>query len=93
MEKTDIQSGIAFIYVGGCKETTDEEKLTNFLERNGISGDIKCERLETKGINRAFKVCVQISELQKIYSPDLWPRGLTVRRFQFRRPRNNDAEI
>lgn len=91
-ELSELQGGCAWLYVGGLHQNTEEEKLLSFLKNNGISGDLECERLETKGRNRAFKLGLPLSELDKVKRSEFWPQGITVRRYNFRQ-RNPGVEL
>ena len=81
------------MYIGSLHHTTREETLINFLQKNGITGDIQCEMLETKGRNKSFKFGLPLGELDKVKSSEFWPKGVAIRRFNFRRQGRTGVEL
>lgn len=81
----------AWLYVGKLHNTTTTVGLKSYLEENGITGEIKCEELISRGNNKAFKIGVAFENLEGINSPGLWPKRVVVRRFRFIRERQGEV--
>lgn len=93
MEESSLQSGETWLFVGGLHHNTQEDALINYIKRNGVEGEIQCERLDTRGRNRAFKVGIPLSYISSVKTPDFWPQGVTVKRYSFRRPWSTGVEL
>ncbi|PSN37866.1 hypothetical protein C0J52_21334 [Blattella germanica] len=76
----------AWLFVGRLQQGTTADKVKNFLNKNGIHGDITCEEIVSRGNTKAYKVGVPFGHLELTTNPDFWPAGVTVRRFRFRPP-------
>ena len=92
-EESSLQSGETWLFVGGLHHSTQEEALINYIKRNGIEGEIQCERLDTRGRNRAFKAGIPLSDISSVKTPDFLPQGVTVKRHSFRRPWSTGVEL
>ena len=69
------------LYVGGCKADTTIVKLTEYCLKNGV--EVKnCEELQnTSDWVKSFKISVTLEDREKLLEADLWPCGITVRKF------------
>ena len=84
---------MAWIFIGKLKQSTSKEAIVRYLGKHGIQGNIECERLDTRGNKKAYKVGFPLHYLGKTKNPVFWPEGIIVRRFQFRRRyRQHDYE-
>lgn len=76
----------AWLFIGRLHPTTDAETLTFHLKDAGIQGEIECEQIETRGRTKAFKIGIPFEDRERATTPEIWPEGILVRRFSFRRP-------
>jgi hypothetical protein len=67
-EDTNLKAAekTAWLYVGKLHQTTEKEDLVKFLRDNEITGDIACDQLDTKGINKAFRVGIAYDHLAQV---------------------------
>ncbi|KAJ4425429.1 hypothetical protein ANN_28044 [Periplaneta americana] len=79
---------LAWLYVGSLHPMTEKEGLIRYLQDNGITSDISCDQLNTRGTNNAFRVGINFSHLTRVNHPEFWPEGFLVRRYIFRRSGN-----
>jgi hypothetical protein len=91
-EDTNLKAAekIAWLYVGKLHQTT-EKYFVKFLRDNEITGEIACDQLDTKGINKAFRVGIGYDHLAQANSSEFWPEGLLVRQYIFRASRNTSV--
>jgi len=68
--------------------------LTDYLLANGIQV-ISCHSSkswlrsrEEREFATAFRVCVRADDEQKVFHPDLWAKGVFIRRWQFTKSHN-----
>lgn len=68
--------------------------LTDYLLANDIQV-ISCHSSkswlrsrEERELATAFRVCVRADDEQKVFDPDLWAKGVIIRRWQFTKSRN-----
>jgi hypothetical protein len=47
-----------------------------FFRDNGITGEIACEHLDTKDINKAFRLGLGYDHLAQVNRSEVWPGGL-----------------
>ena len=73
----------AWLYVGRLHSETRTGDLQEYIRNQGINKSIECEELPTKGTNKAYKISIDIEELQTVQNPDFWPEGVLVRQFRF----------
>ena len=83
----------AWLYIGRLHQTTEREDLINHMRMNNIMGTIECEELEVRGTNKAFRVGIQFDMKQQAGQPRLWPKGVVVRQYIFRRQQNQGIRI
>ncbi|KAJ4433004.1 hypothetical protein ANN_15261 [Periplaneta americana] len=67
---------IAWLYVGSLHPMTEKEGLIRYLQDNGITSDISCDQLNTRGTNKAFRVGINFSHLTRVNHPEFWPEGV-----------------
>lgn len=72
-----------WVYIGRLNKDTVNEDILSYLSDNGISEDITCEELVSKGPNKAFKIGALFDFKDKIYDADFWPDGVIYRPFRF----------
>lgn len=80
---------MAWLYVGKLKHSTTADLVTNFLKKNGVDGNVECEKLTTQGRNSAFKVGFPLDHLDRVNNAEFWPDGTVIRRFRFRNNREH----
>lgn len=73
-----------WMYIGRLNKDTVTEEILSYLYDNGISEDITCADLVTKGTNKAFKIGAPFEFKDKLYDADFWPDGVIYRPFRFR---------
>ena len=77
------------IYVGGCVVSSTAEQITEHCAANGVNAK-KCELLQsTSEWSKSYKISVAAEDREKLLDPELWPRGVFVRKF-YRNRRRND---
>ena len=88
-EEDELQAAVknAWLYVGKLKSSTTRDVLLGYLRRNGITGELDCEELQSKGRMKSFRIGVPLGFLNKVGNAEFWPQGILVRRFDFRRGR------
>lgn len=72
-----------WIYVGRCKKDTSEDDVLRYLKRRAPDGTFEVVKLDTKGVNEAFRVSADINLKDSLYDPNFWPSGITVKQFRF----------
>ncbi|KAJ4432700.1 hypothetical protein ANN_21329 [Periplaneta americana] len=88
-EELQPEGKTAWLYIGKVRNGTTGKNVKDYLMKNGIKEIKECEMLKTEGHMKAFKIGIPFEALQITENPDLWPEGIIVRRFSFRRQRNN----
>ena len=83
----------AWLYIGRLHQTTEREDLINYMSANGINGTIECEELEVVGRNRAFRVGIPFDMKEQVEQPQLWPKGIVVRQYIFRRQQRQGIRL
>ncbi|KAJ4425857.1 hypothetical protein ANN_27483 [Periplaneta americana] len=73
-EKTEneLQGGTrrAWLYIGRLHQTTTQEKIKRHLTKLNITNIVECEKLQTKGTLKAYKVGIPLNDLSKIDAPE-----------------------
>ena len=87
----DIQAAqrYAWLFLGRLKEDTTPDKVKNYLQNNGIQGNLNCEEIESRGRNKAFKIGIPFEYLETVNASDFWPEGVLIKRYLFRRTSRN----
>lgn len=67
--------------------TVDTNIISSYIAKKlDISGkDLIIEQLKTLGTNQSFKVGIKAEYYDIVNSCDFWPKGITFRRFNFKR--------
>lgn len=78
-----------WLYVGRCKADTTEAKVMSYLNSKVPKTTFQVSKLETKGVNSSFRVATDWSLYDQLYEPSFWPKGVLVKKFVFRRLKDN----
>lgn len=91
----EIRTGTrnAWLHIGKLHETTTTENMENYLRKQGITDIRECEILSSKGTLKSFKIGIPFEDLEKTNCAEFWPKGVTVRRYHFRRNRDTGAVL
>jgi len=98
--KQFIQCCISDRYVSRLEQDTSTDAVTDFLSSNGInvcscylvgslhedpddSGESKSKSKKIRNYV-SMRICVLTEDLNEIFSPELWPEGVTVRPWLFK---------
>lgn len=82
----------AHLHVWRLEKATTRESLSAYIEKALDTTDVVVESLQTKGDYASFKVSVDFDLMDKMYDPQLWPKGTSVSRFKFLRTRQADSQ-
>lgn len=79
----------AWLYVGRAHKNTTEQHVTQHLKMNFPNKDFTVEALPVSETANSvsFKVGADISLLDQLSQPEVWPKDVVVRRFKFFRSR------
>lgn len=75
-----------WLFVGRTSVDTTQEAILSYLKSSFNSDDFTCNRLDARSDYPCFKVSAPFSLKAQLESPDIWPAGVVVRRFNFRGP-------
>lgn len=84
-----------WVYVGRVRAEVTQDQVMNYIKEKTKEEKIICEEIKTSGPNKAFKVGINSKFMEQIYSPDFWPRGTAIRRYNlnlFRYKRTNNQQ-
>lgn len=73
-----------WLFVGRTKPGTTKQAVLNYLKSEVPGEEFICENIETAGANPCFKVGARMDLKQRLECSDFWPRGVVVRRYNFR---------
>ena len=84
-EHATLQAAIryAWRYVGSLHGNTTEEDIKDYLATNGIQGSIICDKLNSQGMNKSFKIGIAEEEAVRVDEGSFWPKGIVIRPFRF----------
>lgn len=84
----------AWLYVGRADKNTTPEQIKKHLKDNFPSQDFIVESLPVRdnANSIAFKVGADISLIDDLNTPDLWPKGIIVKRYRFFRRSSRVSE-
>ncbi|PSN31063.1 hypothetical protein C0J52_28439 [Blattella germanica] len=71
----------------------EKEDLVNYLHDNGVQGEIICYQLETKGVNKAFRIGIPFNSIQMVNEPEFWPVGILIRQYIFGSQRSTGIRL
>lgn len=75
----------AWIYAGRFRSETTEEAIQQYINSKCPNADAKVEALKTdNNINNSFKINVLFDFKDALYTDSFWPKGIIIKRFQFR---------
>lgn len=82
-----------WIYVGRCKPTSTPDDIKNYLKRRIPDHGFTITKLDSQGRNLSYKVETDMELENQLYTPSFWPKGVIVKRFQFRNKRFQAREF
>lgn len=80
--------GRIWLFVGRTRPGTTVDAVLDYLKSEIPNGEFICESINTTGPNPCFKVGAPMALKDRLECSDFWPRGILVRRFNFRIGRN-----
>lgn len=92
MIRTLLQAAVkkGWIYIGKVKATVTADKVEEYIKAKIPGKEFTVEELQSKGLNKAYKIGVDFNIIKDFLNPDFWPKGIIVKRFQFFRRRNTN---
>ncbi|KAF5304160.1 hypothetical protein FQR65_LT08053 [Abscondita terminalis] len=82
-----------WLYVGRAKIDSNAEAISKYLVNKFPNQEFIVEKLDSKSqITCSFKVGAEFSLKDDLLNPDVWPKGILVRRFNFFRSRSQEAK-
>lgn len=81
---------VFWLYVGKCKSDTTEEDVKKYLQDKIPNRNVSVKKLKSLGSNAAFCVGIEGEREEEFYNPQLWPRGILVRRYKLFRSSGGD---
>ena len=75
----------AHIYVGRLDPETNAEDVREYLVDNLYSDDITVEKIDSKSGYGCFRVSCDYKLLKDLRNPKLWPAGVVINRFYFKK--------
>lgn len=76
-----VKTKLVSVFATKFSPDLDAETLSAYL-REKLGHDVSCQKIDT--IHRrfgSFKVSAECNELGEMYNPELWPEGVSVRRY------------
>lgn len=86
-DETSGFSGIprhAWLYIGRVQSGTTSKHVKPHLITKCPDTDFKVESLRSDDRGCSFKIGFDIAKLNYVSNPNIWPRNVTIRRFNFR---------
>lgn len=80
----------AWLFVSKYKINYQEENVIEYLKKNNPDREFICEKIKNLGHFNSFKVGVDFDLKDKYLDPEIWPKGITVTNFLFRRRLKTD---
>lgn len=77
----------AWLHIGRAKPEATADDIASYLKKRFPLKHFTVEKLETNNKLSSFKVGSDFDLLNNLNDPGLWPSGITVRRFNFFRPK------
>ncbi|XP_015833986.2 uncharacterized protein LOC103312450 [Tribolium castaneum] len=80
----------AHLHLSRLDPDTKVENILDYIKPHVSKAN--CERLQSKNptLYSSFKLSVPLGELEQVMNSSIWPCGVTINRFFFRRPQNNN---
>lgn len=82
-----------WIYVGRCKPTSTPEDIKKYLEKRSPGHEFNVTKLNSQGRNSSYRVEADVELENNLYTPSYWPKGVIVKKFQFRNTGYQDREF
>lgn len=78
----------SWLFVGKVQNNIRPEQITNYLKEK-FPGHFECTLIKNNGYSACFRVSVPFELRDKLEVADIWPKGIFVRRYIFRRGARN----
>ncbi|KAG8316591.1 hypothetical protein J6590_047732 [Homalodisca vitripennis] len=79
----------AWFHIGKVSKNTEVKDVESFVTRTFPNIDFEIEKLDTKGLNNSFRIGVEYIHKDQIAQSSLWPKNITIKRFLFRRAKQD----
>nr|CAH7765951.1 unnamed protein product [Callosobruchus chinensis] len=76
---------LGYLYVYRCGPNVTSDDLQSMLQQNAPEIKFVSELWKKTEQSTSFKVSFPIDHYKEVYNPSLWPTGVAIRRFIFRR--------
>lgn len=67
---------LKWMFIGRLDEATTAVDITDYMKETGITIEV-CEKLNTHGQSRSFKIGITEDEADRIDTEDFWPQGIS----------------
>lgn len=83
-----------WLYLGSISnKNATPQMIIDYLQIENIPQDeLIVEKLDSKGEYSSFMIGIPFEKLDQIGNPDYWPKGVSVRRYNFWKKRKDDKE-
>ena len=76
-----VNTRMVQVFATNFKPDVEADELAQYLE-NKLSRKVGCVKLGSNPRQASFHVKVECEKVEEVYGPELWPKGIFVRRFR-----------
>ena len=76
-----VNTRLVQVFATKFKPDVEADELAQYLE-NKLSRKVLCTKLGSNPRQASFQVKVECEKVEEVYGPELWPKGIFVRRFR-----------